>query len=145
MGNATLAALRAFPPLPDPHLPAVDPSAPAATGETLAPLKTAPPSTTSALKLGTVPDGASYTVVLRPYGIGPSIALGSRLAVRVDSAKPLLGAPVNSQIVNSNVLVLVDTTHGGTITKGGTYTVRVTFRSDGTKLLPIMSYAKASK
>ena len=82
---------------------------------------------------------------MRPYGIGPSIVFGSRLAIRVDSAKPVGNAPANNQIVDANVLALVDTTNGGTVTKGGTYTATLIFRSDGTKLLPVLSKVAAAK
>jgi hypothetical protein len=71
--------------------------------------------------------------------------LGSRLVIRVDSATPVNKAPADGKIANVNMLVLVDTTHAGTVTKGGTYTATLTFRDDGTKLLPILSDVSAAK
>ncbi len=143
--NPALSPLRVFPPLPDSHLPAQAANAPAAAGQTLAPLTSAPSDTISALKIGLVPDGAVYNITMRPYGIGPSIALGSRIAIRVDSSTPVRGAPAKPPVANANWLVIVDTTHGGTVTKGGTYTAVLVFRSDGTKMLPIIERVKAAK
>lgn len=134
-----LSALKPFPKTADPGIPAVKASAPAAEGKTLAPLLEAPADTISALKLGLVPDGTRYDIEMRPYGIGPDIALGSRLAIRVDSMTSVGGAPTLSQLVNANVLVLMDTTHDGAVSKGGAYTAKLTFRSDGAQLLPIIS------
>lgn len=142
--NTPVSAIGPFPPLPDPGLPAKKVTSPVAKGETLTLLTEAPDSTISALKLGAIPDGSEYTIKMRPYGIGPSMVFGSRLAIRVDSATPVQKTPANNTIVNANLLVLVDTTHRGTVTVGGTYVALLTFRSDGTKLLPIMSVARAA-
>lgn len=131
--------LKPFPSVPDPHLPARDATSPAPAGETLAPLTEAPAATISGLKLGTTPEGAKYRVTMSPLGLGPSIPLGSRLVLHVDSVAPLAGAPVIRPLADANVLALMDTTHGGAVTKGGTYTATLTFRTDGTKLLPILS------
>jgi hypothetical protein len=54
-------------------------------------------------------------------------------------------APVNTKIPNANWLVIPNTTEGGTVTKGGTYKATLTFRSDGSKLLPILSQASQVK
>jgi len=143
--GSTTGGLKPFPQLPTPKIAAAAPTSPIAAGQTLPPLTEAPSNTISGLKLGEVPTGATYTIVMRPYGIGPSIVLGSRLAVRVDSVKPVGGAPANSHMANANVLVLMDTTLGGTVTKGGTYTATVRFLSDGSKLLPVMSHATLAK
>jgi hypothetical protein len=143
--NPALSPLKPFPPLPDPNVPARTVTTPEAAGKILAPLTDAPDPTISGLKLGSVPDGARYEIRMRPYGIGPSLILGSRLAILVVSATPAHGTPVHKGIVNANILALVDTTHGGAVTKGGTYTARLTFRSDGSKLIPIMSDVKAAK
>ena len=82
---------------------------------------------------------------MRPYGLGPDSIWGSGLVIRVDSAKPVGSAPLNSKIVNANMLVIPNTTNGGTVTKGGTYKATLTFRSDGLKLLPILSQASLVK
>ena len=138
-------ALAPFPKLPDPGIPAQAPKAPVADGKTLAPLTSAPASTISGLAFGMVPEGSQYTIRMQPLGIGPDSFQGSGLVIFVDSAKPVGSAPENSKIVNENVLAIVDTTQGGTVTKGGTYTATLTFRSDGTKLLPILSQASVVK
>jgi hypothetical protein len=142
--NSAVPTLQVFPALADPGIPAQTVTSPVPKGQTLAPLTAAPDPTISALKLGAVPEGAQYTIRMRPYGIGPSMVFGSRIVLRVDSATPLAGMPANPGIVNTNLLVIVDTTDGGTVTKGGTYSATLTFRSDGTKMLPIMSSAKAA-
>lgn len=134
-----------FPALPDPGIPARAPgSSTAPKGATLAPLTEAPKSTISGLKLGTVPEGSRYRITLRPYGIGPSMLWGSRLAIRIDSSIPM-GAPKLSVIVNANVLAVADTTADGTITKGGTYMATLQFLSDGNKLIPVLSAVKSVK
>ena len=145
--NTNLAAgpLKPFPPLPDPHLPAQSRTSPAASGQKLAPLTEAPKGTMSGLALSELFSSAQYSIVMRPYGIGPSSAFGSRLVIRVDSAKPLGVSPVYKRIVNANILVLANTKSGGTVTKGGTYKATLTFLSDGTKLLPILTGAKVTK
>jgi hypothetical protein len=135
--NAPTSKIGPFPPLPDPKLPPVSPTAPAAPGSTLAPLIEAPKDTISALNTGLIPDNTKYLVVMRPYGIGPSTVMGSRLAIRVDKTDPK-----SKFISNVNLLVVADTAHGGTVTKGGTYNATITFVSDGTKLVPILSLAK---
>ena len=140
--SQALAPLKVFPPMPKSTLPPHAATSPAAPGSTLAPLSTAPTATVAALKLGLVPDGSQYAITMRPYGIGPSIVFGTRMVVLVDSTRPLSGAPTNSHLNNANMLVVLDTTHGGSLTKGGTYTATLTFRSDGSKLLPILSNAK---
>jgi len=128
-----------MPRLPDPGIPAETLTSPANSGQTLAPLLEAPASTIYALKLGEVFSRGQYTIVMRPYGLGPDSIWGSGLVIRVDSAKPVGSEPVNNKIVNANLLVTPDTTNGGTVTKGGTYAATITFRSDGSKLLPILS------
>jgi cytoskeletal protein RodZ len=143
--NPALSPLIPYPKLPDPGLPARTMTSPAANGAKLAPVAEAPDPTISGLKLGQVPDGSRYQITMRPYGIGPSIALGSRLVIRVTSAKPMAPAPKLDVIANANVLALVDTTHGGKVTTGGTYTAYLTFRSDETKLLPIISNVALAK
>jgi hypothetical protein len=130
--------------MPDSTLPAVTLVSPLASGQDLAPLAEAPADTISGLKLDELPDGATYEIVMRPYGIGPDSLFGSRIAIRIDSATPLMGAPKYDTIVNANLLVVVDTDNGGTVEKGGTYTARLTFRSDGTKLLPILTKVTTS-
>ncbi|MDR3686227.1 MAG: hypothetical protein P4L93_04635 [Coriobacteriia bacterium] len=136
-------ALTVYPKLPASGLQAVAPGAPIAAGQPLPPLKAAPANTISAVKTGVVQQGAQYKIVMRPLGIGPDAIYGSRLAVHVDSAQRVGIAPKKSPITNANVLVLVDTTHGGTVTKGGTYKATITFLSDGTKLIPVMTLASA--
>ena len=137
--------LKPFPLLPDPHVPAQNRTSPAAPGQTLPPLTVAPSGTISGLKLGQLFSRAQYKIVMRPFGIGPSSVFGSRVVVRVDSATPVGKTPVYKKIVNANLLVLADTTNGGAVTKGGTYKATLTFRSDGTKLLPILTHAKVTK
>ena len=141
--NSSLPALKPFPTMPESKLAGRKASSPAAAGKTLAPLTQAPPLTIAALKPGLVPDGAQYQITMRPYGIGPAIAFGSRVAIRVDSITPVASAPTNSHFANGNFLVVVNTTDGGTVTKGGTYAATLTFRSDGSKLLPILSKVTA--
>jgi hypothetical protein len=143
--NPALSPLRPYPRLPDPGLPARVMTSPAADGEKLAEVAEELESTISALKLGKVPDGSRYQITMRPYGIGPSIALGSRLVIRVSSASPMASAPELDRIGNANVLALADTTHGGDVTTGGTYTAYLTFRSDGSKLIPILSNAELAR
>lgn len=144
-GSATVSGLKVFQKLPDPGIPAVEAKSPAAPGQTLAPLTAAPEPTVAAIKTGLTPDGAAYAITMRPYGIGPDSMFGSRLVIRVDSAKPMGSAPALPLLLNANVLALADTANGGGVTKGGTYTAILTFRSDGTKLLPVLSQAKLSK
>jgi len=140
--SLTVTTLKPFKKMPASKLAAVNLTSPAKAGKKLAPLTAAPDPTISALKLGTLPEGASYTVQMRPYGIGPDLVLGSRLVIHLDSVTPRGSSPKNSAIENTNVLALIDTNNGGAITKGGTYTARLTFRSDGNKMLPILSLAK---
>jgi hypothetical protein len=142
--GSDLPPLQPFPRMDEPTIPAETLSSPSAPGKTLPPLTAAPDPTLVALKLAAVPDGSQYTITMRPYGFGPSSLWGSGIAIRVDSAKPIGKAPANSDIANANLLVLVDTNNGGAVTQGGTYTAKLTLRSDGTKLLPIMSEAKAT-
>jgi hypothetical protein len=137
--------LKPFPHLPDPGIAAESRTAPAAPGETLPPLTEAPSKTVYALALGKVFSRGQYTIVMRPYGLGPDSMWGSGLVIRVDSAKPVGKAPANIGIANSDLLVIPNTTDGGTVTKGGTYKATLTFRSDGTKLLPILSKASLVK
>ena len=137
--NLDSGPLKPMPRLPDPGIPAETLTSPANSGQTLAPLLEAPASTIYALKLGEVFSRGQYTIVMRPYGLGPDSIWGSGLVIRVDSAKPVGSEPVNNKIVNANLLVTPDTTNGGTVTKGGTYAATITFRSDGSKLLPILS------
>ena len=131
--------------MPDTGVPARTVTTPLPLGETLPPLTEAPDQTISGLKSGMIPEGSAYKITMRPYGIGPEIIFGSRVAIRVDSAEPLGSAPPNDQIVNANVLALVNTTDGGSVSKGGTYTATLIFRSDGTKLLPVLSKVAAAK
>lgn len=137
------ATLKPFKKLPDPGIAARKVTSPLPKGEKLPPLTEAPADSISALKLGLVPDGSRYFITMRPYGIGPDMVLGSRVAIRVDASTPMGSSPALKGIVNANLLVLVDTSHGGTVALGGTYTAVLTFRSDGTKLLPILSGVKA--
>jgi hypothetical protein len=130
--------LKAYPKLPAAKTTAA-PGAPIAAGQPLPNLTAAPSNTISAVKTGVVQQGAQYKVTVRPLGIGPDLPFGSRIVVKVDSAQRVGIAPTKSPIANANVLVLVDTTHGGTISKGGTYTATITFLTDGTKLLPVMT------
>jgi hypothetical protein len=139
------ATLQPFPAMPDPHLPAHKVTEPAPPGQVLAPLSDAPGQTISALKLGSMSDGSAYTIRMRPYGIGPSSNLGSRLVIRVDTAAAGIHAPTSTKIANTNVIALVDTRHGGTVTRGGTYSAVLTFRSDGKRLLPVLSEVKATQ
>ncbi len=147
-GNAptiTNGTFKPFPPLPESKLPAITPNSPAAPGATLAPLKSAPNPTIVALESGTTPEGAQYKITMRPYGIGPDIIFGSRIAIRVDSATPIKSAPKNDKIEDANLLVVANTNDGGDVTKGGSYTAVLTFRSDGEKMLPILSLARLEK
>lgn len=137
--SAQSTAIGPFKELPNPGIAAQTVNSPYPAGKKLPPLASAPSDTISALKLGTIPAGSAYKVTLRPYGIGPSLLLGSRLAVKLDKVTPKNGAPANKLIDGANLLVLVDTSHGGTITKGGTYTAWIVFQSDGSKLIPVMS------
>jgi hypothetical protein len=112
---------------------------PVGPGAALARLAGAPGVTTSALKVGALTDGTAYNIRMRPFGQGPDSTYGTRVVIRVDNATPRSGSPVYARLVNSNVLAIVDTDHGGTVTKGGTYVAVLTFRADGLKLLPILS------
>lgn len=145
-GSKTAAAsdeaLTPFPRMDDPGLPAKALTSPEQAGEPLAPIITAPDPTISALKIGILPEGATYQIVMRPYGIGPDSPFGTRLVLRVDSAKPLGDAPANKRIAPANLLAVVDTTRGGAVTEGGTYTAILSFRSDGSKLLPVIRGVK---
>jgi|GEM_PF-3154708 len=135
--------LTPFSRMDDPGLPAKALTSPERAGEPLAPITEAPDPTISALKIGILPEGATYQIVTRPYGIGPDSPFGTRLVLRVDSAKPLGGTPANKRIAPANLLVVVDTTRGGAMTKGGTYTAILSFRSDGSKLLPVIRGVEA--
>jgi len=134
------------PKLPDPGAPAKAPNTPAAEGKALVILTSAPDPTISALGSGSVPDGSQYTIRMQPLGLGPGEApdsiIGPRLVILVESAKPIGSAPEYGKIVKANVLVRDE---GATVTKGGTYTATLTFRSDGTKLIPILSQASVVK
>jgi len=143
--NSEAGPLKPFPHLPDPGVPAEKLTSPAAPGQTLPPLTEAPSATMYALKLGELFSRAQYTIVMRPYGLGPDSIWGSGLVIRVDSATPVGKTPAYKKIVNANLLVIADTTNGGTVTKGGTYKATLTFRSDGSKLLPILSQATLTK
>lgn len=143
--SSASGTLQPFPAMPDPHLPAHKVTQPVPAGAALAPLSDAPGMTISALKLGALPDGTAYTIRMRPYGLGPASTLGSRLVIRVDSVAPGAKAPASTKIVGAIVIAIVDTRHGGTVTRGGTYSATLTFRSDGTRLLPVLSQAKAIK
>ena len=143
--NPNLSKFRAFPPMAPSTQPPRAPTAPEAAGQALAPLTSAPENTISALETGKVPDGSVYTVTIQPYGMGPTMPYGSRIAIRVNKFKPLGKAPGKVPLANANMLVIADTTTGGGITKGGTYSAVLVFRSDGTKLWPILQRAKATK
>ena len=144
MGGTVVIIGEPFPAVPQSKAPAVTVTSPVAKGTVLAPLTEAPEPTISGLALDTVPAGSEYQIRMRPYGIGPSVFYGSRICIRVDSATPKNGAPDTKAIDNANLLVVMDTNHGGTVTKGGTYTAKLVFLSDGTKLLPVLSEAKAA-
>jgi hypothetical protein len=73
------------------------------------------------------------------YGMGPSSALGSQVVILVETATPIGDAPAEKRLAKANVLALVDTAHGGTVTRGGTYTATLTWRSDGKRLLAVVS------
>jgi hypothetical protein len=128
--------------MPDPGVDAQNLTSPAAVGQTLPPLIAAPKPTLYALKTGQIFSRSTYDIVMRPYGRGPSSVWGSGLVIKVDSATPVGATHVYKKIIGANILVIVDTNDGGTVTKGGTYSAVLTWRSDGTKLLPILSKAK---
>jgi len=136
--NPGLPALKPFPQIPDSGRQAQQVTAPVESGEALTPLTEAPEDTVSALKLGTVADGTRFIIQMRPYGYGPSSFLGSGVVIRIDSSTP-------PTLAKDNYLVIANTTDGGGVTKGGTYTAVVTFRSDGSKLIPILSKAKLTE
>jgi hypothetical protein len=140
-----LGALTAFPRIPSSGLPARKVTDPAPAGQTLAPLADAPGRAISALKLGSLPNNTQYAIRMRPYGIGPSAALGSQLVILVETATPIGDAPADKRFAKANLLVLVDTSHGGTVTSGGAYTATLTFRSDGEWLLPVLSEAAPAR
>jgi hypothetical protein len=124
-------------------------TSPAAPGEKLPRVASdisVPTPTWSAAEIGRVPDGSSYTIEMRPYGIGPEFGgMGSGLVILIDSATPLAGAPAYNVLAHANWRVLVNTLDNGTVSTGGKYTAKLTFRSDGSKLLPILSNVKAAK
>ena len=144
-GAVTPNISKPYNPVKIPNVPAKAPTAPVSSNTALGPLTTAPAGTISGLKIGLIPGGTQYKIVMRPYGFGPTILLGSRVAVHVDSASPVGTVAVVKSIVNANVLALMDPAQAGAVTKGGTYTATMTFRSDGTKLLPVLSDVLASK
>ena len=144
-GKVTNTTLSPFPPMNEPKVAAQALKAPAAAGATLVPLTAAPAPTISGIQLGNVPLGSQYQITMRPIGFGPSLQLGSRMVVLVDTIKPVGKAPVIPALASANVLVLVDTNHGGAVYKGGSYTAVLTMGSDGKKVLPVMSAVKASK
>jgi len=111
----------------------------------LAPLKEAPSNTISGLKVGLLPEGSQYFISFSPYGYGPDSVLGSCVAIKVSSAKPLGSAPENKTIAKSNMLVVMNTDRAGEVTKGGNYTAILVFRSDGQKLVPIIYGVKTAK
>jgi hypothetical protein len=117
-------------------------TAPVPAGVILTPLADAPGATISGLALDAVPAGASYSIRMRPYGFGPSSNLGTQLVIRVDSVSAGPQADGAKSIANANLLVLVDTLHGGAVTRGGRYSATLTFRSDGKRLVPVLSECK---
>ena len=72
--------------------------------------------------------------------VGPDEVL-----IRVESAEPRGDAPALSAIENANLLVVMDTDHEGTVAQGGTYDAYLTFRWDGSQMLPILSDVAATK
>jgi hypothetical protein len=146
-GGATAEqdALKAFPKMTGSGLPPLKTATPIPAGQRLAPLADAPDRTISALRLGSLPSGSAYTIRMRPYGMGPSSALGSQLAIAVESATPIGGAPIDKRFAKANLLVLVDTTRGGAVTSGGSYTATLTWRSDGKRLLGVVSEVVPSR
>jgi hypothetical protein len=139
----TGSTLKTYPPVEGPKLPAQKMTAPAIAGAALTRVLEAPGNVTFALGNAAVPEGTTYVMRVRPYGFGPPSIYGSRLVVRVDKVTPGLKAPAETRFTNAIMLVLLDTTRGGAITKGGTYDVVVTFRSDGQRMIPVLSSAKA--
>ena len=144
-GKVTDTTLSPFPPMNEPKVAAQALKTPAAAGAVLVPLTAAPAPTISGIQLGNVPLGSQYNITMRPIGFGPSLELGSRMVVLVDTIQPVGKAPAMDPLAKANVLVLVDTKHGGAVYKGGTYTAVLTMGSDGKKVLPVMSAVKASK
>ena len=136
-----------YPPLPAKITKAkpTQPTTPVSPGKTLAPLLTAPNPTVSGLLVGTVPEGATYAVVLRPLGIGPPLSNGTRLVVYTYAVTPSGSAPAIPKVNRTWVLVLLDTKNGGTITKGGSYKATMTLHSLDGKMIPVLSQAKLVK
>ena len=139
---AQLGALKPLPRVAVPKVPTRRLTAPEAAGAPLGPLADAPGGTISGLRIGTIAEGTAYAVRVRPIGFGPSSSLGSQLVVHVDSATAQGGGSVNSHVVDANLVVLLDTRHGGTILAGGAYDATLTFRSDGHTMVPVLSAAK---
>lgn len=142
-GNNAKGGIKVYPPLPNPNLPPKAPKAAAPVGATLAPLTESPANTIAAVQIGKIPEGSAYSIVMKPYGIGPPNSFGSRIAIRIVSVKPIGRAPSFAPLKNANVLVVADTTNGGSVTRGGTYAATLTFLSDHSQLLPVLSTAKA--
>jgi len=143
-GGSVSSKIGPFPTLPEPGIPAQTVTSPLGQGEKLPPLSGAPANTISGYVSEAMSEGAKYTITMRPYGIGPSLPLGSRIAIRLVSAKQATKA-TKGLIKAGNYLVLANTTDGGTVTEGGTYTATLTFRYDGSKMLPILSKAKSAQ
>lgn len=134
-----------FPPMPTSSLPPRKLTAPARSGEALSPLSDAPDATISALKVGTLPNGSTYSIRMRPYGFGPASSSGSRVVIRIDSAEPVRGAPKSGDLAGTNVIALIDTTHSGTVLAGGAFSATLSFRSDGKMLYPVLSEVRSAK
>ena len=135
-------SLRVYPPVPESNLPTLRLTAPPAPGAPLARLADAPGATVSGLKIGTVTEGTTYRVRMRPFGYGPSGPYGSRVVIHVEAAKAPNGGAVDSHMVNANLIALMDTQQGGTILTGGMYDATIAFYSDGRIMVPVLSRAK---
>lgn len=111
----------------------------AATGAALARVSDLPAGTLSRVEATLFPAGARYVVTMRPYGIGPSTALGPTLALKIDSARALGAASDANKLVGLNVIARVPVAGTRVYVKGGTYTTTLSFVSTSQGLMPAIA------
>lgn len=118
-------------------------TAPVPKGQKLVPLSQPPGRTIGALKIGQVPKQATYKVVIRPFGYGPTALQGTTIVARIDSINPVGKEPLPGYLRESNMVMVMLRDVPSKLNVGGTYQGTLTFVVDGQRLVPVLSSVTA--
>lgn len=130
-----------LPPLPpyQRDLAPVAPTEPAKADQPLPPLSSAPPGLISGYTEKVVEDGTAFKILFRPWGMGPNDTMGRTVAATVYDVTPLGDAGLAGLLKRKNILLVMDASDGGTVSRGGTYRAILTFRSGKQGRVPVIS------